>query len=198
MASPILVHPIAFCLMVATLQQRRLPRTPRRIASGTAILLLTAGQCGLRAETTPIPIAAIPIAVLEFDYLDTSGEIRDQAATHSALLEQFAGMLRNDLQASQRYQVVLMTCESGPCSITQTDPAQLLEAARRAGAKLLLFGGIHKMSTLVQWAKAQVVVVETDKLVFDRLLTFRGDDAGAWRHAEGFLAKELVSQTLVP
>ena len=91
-----------------------------------------------------------------------------------------------------------MTCEPDPCSITQTDPSQLLEAARRAGAKLLLFGGIHKMSTLVQWAKAQVVEVETDKLVFDRLLTFRGDDADAWRHAEGFLVKELTSQALVP
>lgn len=193
MASPILGNPIAFYLMVATLQKRRLPGTPRRIASWIAILLLAAGLCGVRAETAPIPIA-----VLEFDYLDTSGEIRDQAATHSALLEQFVGTLRNDLQASRRYQVVSMTCELDPCSITQTDPSQLLQAARRAGAKLLLFGGIHKMSTLVQWAKAQVVEVETDKLVFDRLLTFRGDDAGAWRHAEGFLAKELISQTLVP
>jgi hypothetical protein len=193
MASPILANPIAFCLMVAPLQKSWLPRRPGRIASGTAILLLAAGQCGVGAETTPVPIA-----VLEFDYLDTSGEIRDQAATHSALLEQFVGTLRNDLQASRRYQVVSMTCELNPCSITQTDPSQLLEAARRAGAKLLLFGGVHKMSTLVQWAKAQVVEVETDKLVFDRLLTFRGDDAGAWRHAEGFLAKELISQTLVP
>jgi hypothetical protein len=193
MASPILANPIAFCRMVAPLQKSWLPRGPRRLASGTAILLLAAGQCGVAAETTPVPIA-----VLEFDYLDTSGEIRDQAATHSVLLEQFAKTLRNDLQASRRYQVVSMTCELNPCSITQTDPSQLLEAAHRAGAKLLLFGGIHKMSTLVQWAKAQVVDVETDKLVFDRLLTFRGDDAGAWRHAEGFLAKELISQTLVP
>jgi hypothetical protein len=193
MASPILANPIAFSLMVAPLQRSWLSRTLRRIASGTAILVLAVGQCGVAAETTPIPIA-----VLEFDYLDTSGEIRDQAATHSALLEQFVGMLRKDLQASRRYQVVSMTCELDPCSITQTDPSQLLEAARRAGAKLLLFGGIHKMSTLVQWAKAQVVEVEADKLVFDRLLTFRGDDAGAWRHAEGFLAKELISQTLVP
>jgi hypothetical protein len=179
--------------MSATLQKSRLTCTPRRIAAGTAILLVAVGLCGASADTAPIPIA-----VLEFDYLDTSGEIRDQAATHSALLEEFARTLRNDLQASRRYQVVSMTCEIDPCSITQTDPSQLLEAARRAGAKLLLFGGVHKMSTLVQWAKAQVVEVETDKLVFDRLLTFRGDDAGAWRHAEGFLAKELISQTLVP
>lgn len=173
-------------------------RSPRRIANAIAIPLMAAGlmataPCGVGAEAT-----SIPMAVLEFDYLDTSGEVRDQTAAHSALLEQFVESLRNDLQASRRYQVVRMTCEPDPCSITRTDPSQLLEAARRAGAKLLLFGGIHKMSTLVQWAKAQVVEVETDKLVFDRLLTFRGDDADAWRHAEGFLVKELKSQTLVP
>ena len=193
MASPTVVNPLAFGAMVTTLIMSRGTRAARRFASGTAILLLAAGLCGAGTETAPIPIA-----VLEFDYLDTSGEIRDQSATHSALLEQFATTLRNDLQASRRYQVVSMSCEVDPCSIMQTDPSQLLEAARRAGARLLLFGGVHKMSTLVQWAKAQVVEVETDKLVFDRLLTFRGDDEGAWRHAEGFLAKELISQPLAP
>jgi len=156
-------------------------------------MLLATRLCGATAETTPTPMA-----VLEFDYLDTSGEVRDQAATHRALLEQFAATLRNDLQASRRYQVVGMTCEPDPCSITQTDPSQLLEAARRAGAKLLLLGGIHKMSTLVQWAKVQVIEVDTDKLVFDRLMTFRGDDADAWQHAERFLVKELTSRTVRP
>jgi hypothetical protein len=196
MASPSVVDPLAFQRMVTVLQKICTPRwlrAQRRIANGTVIMLLATGLCGVRAETT-----SMPIAVLDFDYLDTSGEIRDQSAAHGALLEHFAGTLRNDLQASRRYQVVKMTCEPDPCSITRTDPSQLLAAARRAGAKFLLFGGIHKMSTLVQWAKAQVVEVETDKLVFDRLLTFRGDDADAWQHAEGFLVKELTSQTLAP
>ena len=53
---------------------------------------------------------------------------------------------------------------------------------------------IHKESTLVQWAKVDVVDVERDKVVYDRLLSFRGDDAYAWRRAEEFLVKDLVDQ----
>ncbi|HEX7417554.1 MAG TPA: DUF2380 domain-containing protein, partial [Steroidobacteraceae bacterium] len=60
--------------------------------------------------------------------------------------------------------------------------------------RLLLFGGIHKQSTLVQWANARIVDIERDKLVFDRLLSFRGDDDAAWQHAEAFLSRELQAQ----
>lgn len=60
----------------------------------------------------------------------------------------------------------------------------------------MLFGGIHKQSTLIQWAKVEVVDLDRDKLVYDRLLTFRGDDANAWRRAEEFLAKDLQSADL--
>jgi hypothetical protein len=193
MASLPLYNPLAFRRMIAFIENICTSRWPGRIAAGTATVLMATALCGARAETT-----SPPIAIMELDYLDTSGEIRDQSATHRALLERFAATLREDLRTSQKYVVVALTCEPDPCSITQTDPSELLAAARHAGAKFLLFGGVHKMSTLVQWAKVQVVDVATDKLVFDRLLTFRGDDADAWRHAEGFLAKELTSQTLVP
>ncbi|MDP9014832.1 MAG: DUF3280 domain-containing protein [Pseudomonadota bacterium] len=184
--------------MIAFIENIFTPRWAGRIAAGAATVLMATvlmatAPCGARAETT-----SPPIAIMELDYLDTSGEIRDQSATHRALLERFAAALREDLQASQKYVVVGLTCDPDPCSISQSDPSELLAAARHAGARFLLFGGVHKMSTLVQWAKVQVVDVATDKLVFDRLLTFRGDDADAWRHAEGFLAKELTSQTLVP
>lgn len=53
------------------------------------------------------------------------------------------------------------------------------------------------MSTLVQWAKAQVIDVQTEQLVFDRLMTFRGDDVNAWQHAETFLVKDITAQKLV-
>lgn len=179
--------------MIAFIQSIRTSPWPRRVAGGAVAIMMSASLCGAQTQAT-----SLPIAILEFDYLDTSGEVRDQSATHAALLEWFARTLRDDLRASRRYVVVGLTCDPDPCSIARTDASQLLEAARHAGVKFLLFGGIHKMSTLVQWAKVQVVEVDTDKLVFDRLLTFRGDDADAWRHAEGFLAKELMSQTLLP
>jgi len=134
---------------------------------------------------------------LDFDYVDTSGEMRDQSTIHSARLQQFVDAVRRDLEQSGRFRIVPIICQPDPCSITASDPAELVGAARRAGARLLLFGGIHKMSTLVQWAKAQVVDVQTEKLVFDRLMTFRGDDEDAWRHAEAFLLKDIAAQSLI-
>ena len=38
-----------------------------------------------------------------------------------------------------------------------------------------MVGGIHKMSTLVQWAKAEVIDLRSGQIVLDRLFTFRGD-----------------------
>jgi hypothetical protein len=47
------------------------------------------------------------------------------------------------------------------------------------------------MSTLIQWAKVQVVDLQTDKPVFDRLLTFRGDTDEAWQRAEAFIVEQV-------
>ena len=41
--------------------------------------------------------------------------------------------------------------------------------------RLVLYGGVHKMSTLVQWASVELIDVEANKLLDDRSLTFRGD-----------------------
>jgi hypothetical protein len=47
---------------------------------------------------------------------------------------------------------------------------------------------------LVQWATVRLVDVRADKLVIDRLLSFRGDNDEAWQHAEAFLAADLKAQ----
>ncbi|HNB26145.1 MAG TPA: hypothetical protein PLR41_04245 [Alphaproteobacteria bacterium] len=39
-----------------------------------------------------------------------------------------------------------------------TDPAELIAAARNAGAQVLVYGGIHKMSTPIQMGKAQASI----------------------------------------
>ena len=62
-----------------------------------------------------------------------------------------------------------------------------MKAAHATGADFVLVGGIHKMSTLVQWAKAEMI---------DELFTFRGDTDQAWRRAEVFISNELI--TLAP
>jgi len=41
-----------------------------------------------------------------------------------------------------------------------------LKAAHAAGADFVLVGGIHKMSTLVQWAKAEVIDLRSGQIAF--------------------------------
>jgi hypothetical protein len=140
------------------------------------------------------PAAAIPIAVAAFDFVDTSGEATDQTAQHQARLQTFTQSVSSDLAKDGRYRVVAMTCGQAPCSAQRADPSELVESAQQAGAKFLMFGGIHKMSSLVLGAKIEILDVQASKLVFDRLLTFRGDTDDAWRRMEVFLMRDLQSQ----
>lgn len=131
-----------------------------------------------------------PIAVVDFDYSDTSGEVRDQVAEHTRLLGAFMTWLRRDLAAEGKFRVVEVSCGGRPCA--STDTSETLEnAAKSAGAKLLLLGGIHKQSTLVQWVKVQLVDIEGNRLILERLLTFRGDSDEAWQRAERFIVGQI-------
>jgi hypothetical protein len=136
------------------------------------------------------------IAIAKFDYIDTSGEVQDQTGKHTALIAEFMQALSADVGRGTKFRVVSLLCNGQPCAGDGSDRSELIPRAREAGAKFLLFGGIHKQSTLIQWAKVEVVDIDRDKLVYDRLFTFRGDDANAWRRAEEFLAKDLQSADL--
>ena len=138
----------------------------------------------------------VKLAIADFDYKDTSGETQDQAAAHAERLKNFTQLVDDELSASGKYQVVALTCPKRPCSAGAMDAESLSDAARQSGARLLLYGGIHKMSTLVQFGKAQIADLETDQVVYDRTITFRGDDANAWKRAGEFLAEDLVSKGL--
>jgi hypothetical protein len=102
--------------------------------------------------------------------------------------------LRADLGADRRFAVVSIACASPPCTAGNMPPQTLLDAARGAGAHALLYGEIHKMSTLVQWGKVQLVDVAANKLLDDKLLTFRGDTDEAWLRAEAFIVEELKAR----
>jgi hypothetical protein len=130
------------------------------------------------------------IVVADFDYVDTSGEPRDQQAEHASRLQAFAGAIRAELAQSGKYRVT--PCASTPCSAGQGDPSALIADARKSGARLVLYGGIHKMSTLIQFAKVQMLDIESDRLVFNRLFSFRGDTDEAWQHAQRFVVRELL------
>ena len=154
-------------------------------------LLLAGLLCGvaLAADGPPSPV---PIAVPDLVYVDTSGEPRDQTQEHAARIRRFSDALRGDLERSGKFRIVTTQCGSVPCA-AGGEPSELLARAREAGAKLVLIGGVHKQSTLIQWAKLQALDAESGRPVLDKLLTFRGDTDEAWERAEAFAARELAA-----
>jgi hypothetical protein len=168
-------------------------RVVRRLAGAALGLGVFLTLSPARSEEGKAP--PIPIAVADFDYFDTSGEPTNQQAEHQARLQAFADAIRADLARDGRYRVVTLSCPQTRCAAAELPPAELLEKARSAGANRLLYGGIQKMSTLIQNAKVQVVDVAENKLRFDRLITFRGDTDESWQRAERFIVRDLISET---
>jgi len=135
---------------------------------------------------------AAVLAVAEIQYSDTSGEVIDQSADHFRRLREFEASLRADLAASGKVRNVALDCPPNACSVGDIDADQLLDKAQAAGAGYLLISSFHKLSTLVQWAKFDIVDVKTRNVVFNRLVTFRGDNDKAWRHAESFIVRQIL------
>jgi hypothetical protein len=154
--------------------------------------LWLAPSCG-KAEDGGAKSQGAAIAVIDLDYADTSGEVRDQRKEHEARLAAFSGALRNDLSKGAQFRVVTPVCRPEPCSLTGTTVPNLLAAAREAGADVIIIGGVHKMSTLVQWAKIEAIDAKTGRILFDKLFTFRGDTDDAWRRAEAFIFDEITA-----
>jgi hypothetical protein len=138
---------------------------------------------------------AIAVVVADFDYNDTSGEVADQRAEHAARVKAFAGLLRERLAGEGKYKVLRLDCAEAICSAGSIGAEDLVAAARKADARLLVYGGIHKMSTLIQWGSVQVVDVEQKQLLLNRLFSFRGDTDEAFRRAAEFIGEMLQGVT---
>jgi hypothetical protein len=80
------------------------------------------------------PSAAVPVAVVDFDYQGTSGEPRDQSAEHRSIMTEFMSKLRKDLAAEGKFAPLTIACADPPCTAGSTPPAAPIEAARQAGA----------------------------------------------------------------
>ncbi len=109
---------------------------------GAVAALLLLGIAQPRAMSAPQERVAI--AVIDFDYLDTAGEPRDQTGEHRARLNDFMTRMRSGLSAGENYRVVSIECPAVPCTAGQMAPSELIAAAKRAGARLILYGGITR------------------------------------------------------
>jgi hypothetical protein len=169
------------------MEKMKLPSASLALVAA-AILCAGPVRQGRAQGTTPI------LAVAEIHYVDTSGEVIDQSADHRRRLREFEAALRSDLVASGKMANAALECPPNACSVGDLNDAQLLDKAKEAGATHLLIGRFHKMSTLIQQAKFDIIDVKARKMVFDRYITFRGDNDAAWRHAESFVARQILEQ----
>ncbi len=160
-----------------------------------ALTLVTAAVlCASSARHSQAQGEMPALAVAELQYVDTSGEVIDQTADHVRRRREFEGSLRSDLAKSGKMRDVGLDCPQNACSVADIHVDRLIGKAQAAGASHLLIGAVHKLSTLVQQAKFDIIDVKSRKVVFDRYVTFRGDDDMSWRRAESFVAGEILDQ----
>jgi hypothetical protein len=160
-------------------------------ADRAAVVIAAIGAAA--ALSCPMRLSAAPptIAVADFDYFDSSGEVKDQSAEHKARVAQFAKLVRAKLGAEGEFHVIPLECAEPPCTPVSMRPANFIEASRRSGASFVVYGGIHKMSTLVQWGDVELLDLEADRLLFKRAVTFRGDTDDAFRRAAAFVGETV-------
>jgi hypothetical protein len=167
-------------------------KKPTKLSSIGLGLLVAVVFCGGPAQQGRAQGEPPVLAVAEIQYSDTSGEVIDQSADHFRRLREFEASLRADLAASGKVRNGVLDCPANACSVGDIEASQLLDKAQAAGAAYLLISSFHKLSTLVQWAKFDIVDVKTRNVVFNRLVTFRGDNDKAWRNAETFIVQEIL------
>lgn len=156
---------------------------------------LTIAVFGLPGAGPGTARAAQPeaVAVAEFDNLDTAGETAARTAAHAARVAGFDDLVGAAFDRTTGLRTVPMTCPAGACSASATPPAVLIARARAAGARILVYGRIQKMSTLVQIGKVQAVDLASERLLIDRNFTFRGDDDRAFEKAADFMARQIAA-----
>ena len=138
---------------------------------------------------------ALAISVDDFTYIDTSNEPTDQTAVHDERLRAFMTALRGDVTADRRFELVPSSCAPN-CPINGPALRDRLHAASQAGARILIIGIVHKLSTLVQLARTVAVDTASQRILFRNYFTFRGDNDEAWQRAERFISEEIRDRLL--
>ena len=141
----------------------------------------------------PVHAAPVRVAVADFDYTDSSGEVTDQRAAHADRLRAFKAAIIDDLRKDPRITALPLACTAAPCSANDLDQSGIVAAAKAQDAKFVIFGGVRKMSTLIQWGEIGVMDTATGKAALSRTVTFRGDSAEAWQHAADYVGQMMAS-----
>ena len=176
--------------------QRETTRDRSRSFAHGRFFLLLAGAGAMASSALADAGGPPALAAANFVFRDTSGEVRDQSAEHEARLKAFNAALRNGFLNNPQVDLVALTCRAAPCTAIDPGLDALSTQARAAGARHLLFGEVHKMSTLVGWVRFAVLDLHTDAPVCDRFLSYRGDTDEAWQHAANATLRDIETNCL--
>ncbi|MDR7040309.1 hypothetical protein J2X36_005091 [Methylobacterium sp. BE186] len=126
-----------------------------RIGVVAGALAWLAGTPVRAAGTTPVPVAVLPLKLL-----DTSGEPADQSAQHAVRLARLTDELAVDLTSTGLYRAEVLPAERLRQDCPTDQAACLLQVAQDRGAQLIFVGVVHKSSTLILqlWARLVDVV----------------------------------------
>ncbi|MDS9468406.1 DUF2380 domain-containing protein [Paracoccus sp. MBLB3053] len=133
----------------------------------------------------PVPVLAEPLMILPVKLLDTSNEAVDQSADHARRQQAFADRLASELSGT-----VVSSAEVADACPRET-AACLLELLAAKSAERGLFIVVQKTSMLILQVFADLVEVDSQKLISHRELSFRGDNDEGWNRAADFLAGQL-------
>ena len=176
---------------MSKMQRAKMRARSRALAYGWFFALL-AGAGGITSPAFAGVDTPPTLAAANFDFRDTSDEVRDQTAEHEARLKAFEVTLRDGLSGNRKIELKALTCQAEQCSAQAPGLVALAAQAKTAGVRYLLFGDIHKVSTLIGRVKFAVVDLQDDKPVCDRYMTYRGDTDEAWQHAAKFTVRDIA------
>jgi hypothetical protein len=137
----------------------------------------------------------LAVSVDDFNYIDTSNEPADQTAVHQKRLQAFMTALRDDVAADRRFKLVPSSCAPN-CPAEGPALGDRLRAASQAGTQILVIGIVQKISTLVQYVLTVAIDTTSQRVVFKKFFTFRGDNNEAWQRAERFVSEEVRDRLL--
>ena len=146
----------------------------------------------------PMPARAaevVTLATAGFDFIDTSGEMRDQTAEHDRRLAALDRIILDSLSGEKNLKTVPLGCKDN-CTLARSGLEALSKHAVAAGASHLLIGQVRKMSTLIGGVKFAVIDLGTNRPACDRFLSYRGDTDEAWSRAAVFAAQEVARHCL--
>jgi Protein of unknown function (DUF2380) len=182
-------------LVIVPLYKPRTGRRREKVIGGPPLLFAVLALWFSAGHVPAAEHDAIPVVVADFDYEDTSGETEDRRAAHTARVKIFPSLLRERLAREDKYKVLRLDCANATCSADSLGAEDLVAAALKVDAQFLIYGRIHKMSTLIQWGSIQVVDVRQKRLLLKRLFSLRGDTDEGFRRAAEFVGEMLKGIT---